>query len=75
MEELRAGVQEILGRASGDAMKGSDRISTPPEEPAPDEAGSTREGNRESDLSVDPAKLFPERMSDVFSDPAPGAGK
>jgi hypothetical protein len=56
-------------------MKGSDRISMPPEEPAPDEAGSTREGNRESDLSVDPAKLFPERMSGVFSDPAPGAGK
>jgi hypothetical protein len=36
---------------------------------------STREGNPESDLSVDPAKLFPERISDVFSDPALGAGK
>jgi hypothetical protein len=47
-------------------MKGSDRIITPPEEPAPDEARSTREGNRESDLSVDPAKLFPERISDVI---------
>jgi hypothetical protein len=56
-------------------MKGSDRIITPPEEPAPDEARSTREGSRESALSVDPAKLFPERISDVFSDPAPGAGK
>jgi hypothetical protein len=56
-------------------MKGSDRIITPPEEPAPDEARSTREGNRESELSVDPAKLFPERISDVFSDPALGAGK
>jgi hypothetical protein len=40
-------------------MKGSDRIITPPEEPAPDEARSTREGSHESDLSVDPAKLFP----------------
>jgi hypothetical protein len=56
-------------------MKGSDRIIAPPEELAPDEARSTREGNRESGLSVDPAKLFPERISDVFSDPALGAGK
>jgi sporulation protein YlmC with PRC-barrel domain len=56
-------------------MKGSDRIITPPEEPAPAEASSTAEGGRRSGSSVDAAKLFPERMTDVFSDPAPGAGK
>jgi sporulation protein YlmC with PRC-barrel domain len=52
-------------------MKNSDRIISPPEEPDSAQANST--GN--SDASVDAAKLFPERMTSVFSDPAPGAGK
>src|SRR6202790_3344605 len=56
-------------------MKGSDRIITPPEDPAPAEASSTAEGSRGSGSSVDAAKLFPARMTDVFSDPAPGAAQ
>jgi sporulation protein YlmC with PRC-barrel domain len=56
-------------------MKGSDRIITPPEEPAPAQASSAGGASRGSGSLVDAAKLFPERITDVFSDPAPGAGK
>lgn len=56
-------------------MKGSDRIITPPEEPAAGEAGSTRESSESRTQPINAAQLFPDRISKVFSDPAPGSGK
>jgi sporulation protein YlmC with PRC-barrel domain len=57
-------------------MKDSYRIVTPPEEPAPTQAGPINEGSRGSgDRVADAGKLFPERMTSVFSDPTPGSGK
>ena len=55
-------------------LKDSDRIITPPEEPGPAETVSSGE-NSGAALQVDASKLFPERMTDVFSDPTPGSGK
>jgi hypothetical protein len=53
--------------------KGSDRIITPPEEHTRARTNAMDLGNsRSDDRELDAADLFPERMSDVFSDPAPG---
>jgi sporulation protein YlmC with PRC-barrel domain len=75
MEEVRAGVQEILGRASGDAHEGL--------RPNHHAAGRARSRWGEVNPRRQPRVRFvrwssqtlPERISDVFSDPAPGAGK
>jgi PRC-barrel domain len=56
-------------------MKDSYRIVTPPEEPVSTEASPTGQESHGSGSPVDAAKLFPERMTPVFTDPAPGAGK
>jgi sporulation protein YlmC with PRC-barrel domain len=54
-------------------MKNSDRIITPLEGPVPAKVDSTVRDNQDSPMDV--AKLFPERMTDVFTDTAPRAGK
>jgi len=56
-------------------INGSDRIITPPEEPTPIQASSRTENRETSDRQLNAAQLFPERMTEVFSDPAPSAGK
>ena len=56
-------------------MKGSDRIVTPLEGPVFHKADSIGEKSDGTSPPLDVAKLFPERISEVFSDPAPGAGK
>ena len=56
-------------------IKGSDRIITPPEEPAPVQASSTAQSQQPGDRQISAAQLFPERMTPVFSDPAPSGGK
>jgi hypothetical protein len=57
-------------------MKGSDRIFTPPEEPTSAEASSISQGSHGSgNRQLNAAELFSERMTDVFTDPTPGAGK
>ena len=57
-------------------LKGSDRIITPPDAPAPANASSSGQGSRGSgDRQVTAAELFPERMTKVFTDPAPSGGK
>jgi hypothetical protein len=56
-------------------MKGSDRIVTPLEGPVFPKADSIGEESDGTSPPLDVAKLFPERISEVFSDPAPGAGK
>ncbi len=57
-------------------MNRSDRVITPPGEPISAPASSIGEGGAESgDRRINAADLFPERISNVFSDPAPGAGK
>ena len=56
-------------------MKDSDRIVTPPEGPVLAGAESTGPGSHESSSPLDVARLFPERMTVVFTDPAPGSGK
>jgi sporulation protein YlmC with PRC-barrel domain len=57
-------------------LKGSDRIITPPEEPTPSEVSSAAQDRHASGgRPINAAELFPERMTNVFSDPAPGGGK
>ncbi|HZP64629.1 MAG TPA: PRC-barrel domain-containing protein [Terriglobales bacterium] len=57
-------------------MKDTYRIITPPEEPAPAQSGSSRErGSRSADSELNAAELFPDRISDVFSDTAPNSGQ
>jgi hypothetical protein len=57
-------------------IKGSDRIITPPEEPVADQASSPGEqSHQSSDLEINPAELFPERMTKLFSDPEPSGSK
>ena len=56
-------------------IKGSDRIITPPEESISAESSSVSQGSGSGNRRVNPADLFPRRISNVFSDPAPGAGK
>ncbi|MGA8618841.1 MAG: hypothetical protein WB660_10050 [Candidatus Sulfotelmatobacter sp.] len=53
-------------------LKGSDRIITPPDEPVPTSTGST---GVSGENQVSAADFFPHRISNVFSDPAPGSGK
>ena len=54
--------------------KDSYRIITPPEEPI--SAQATSGGDiKESDHELNPANLFPERMTQVFSDSAPSSAK
>jgi sporulation protein YlmC with PRC-barrel domain len=57
-------------------IKGSDRIIVPPDAAVPAQASSGGQGNRESD-AYEPtaADLFPQRISDVFSDLGPRPGK
>ena len=59
-------------------IKGSDRIITPPEEPAtvqPEPMTTNETGSQEGTREINAAQLFPERMADVFSDPAPSSSK
>jgi hypothetical protein len=57
-------------------IKGSDRIITPPEEPAPAQLSSSQTSSSSgSGRQVNAASLFPERMTRVFPDPTPGSGK
>lgn len=54
-------------------IKGSDRIIVPPDAAPPVPASSKRGGTGTREVNA--AELFPHRISEVFSDPAPGAGK
>lgn len=59
-------------------IKGSDRIITPPDEPAavqPEARTTSESGRQEGTREINAAQLFPERISDVFSDPAPNSSK
>ena len=57
-------------------IKGSDRIIVPPDAVPSAPASSSRQKRSSSATrEVSAAELFPRRMSEVFSDPAPGAGK
>jgi len=57
-------------------IKGSDRIITPPEEPVPNHASSSsQQSSRSAGRHITAANLFPERISEVFSDPAPSGSK
>jgi sporulation protein YlmC with PRC-barrel domain len=57
-------------------MKDTYRIITPPEEPASTQSGSSGErGSRSGNLELNAAGLFPDRISDVFSDTAPNSGQ
>jgi hypothetical protein len=57
-------------------IKGSDHIIVPPDTATPAKASSSGEARRGAeDYEVTAADLFPERISDVFTDPAPRPGK
>jgi sporulation protein YlmC with PRC-barrel domain len=57
-------------------LKGSDRIIVPPDAVPPVPASSSRQKRSSSATrEVSAAELFPRRISEVFSDPAPSAGK
>jgi sporulation protein YlmC with PRC-barrel domain len=57
-------------------MKGSDRIITPPEEPtATDVRSDVQDSPASTGRPINAAELFPERMTPVFSDPAPSSSK
>lgn len=57
-------------------IKGSDRTIVPPDAIPPTPASSIGEDRRGSGTrEVTAAELFPRRISNVFSDPRPGAGK
>jgi PRC-barrel domain len=51
------------------------RIITPSEEPIPAQATSTSETNESANHKLNPAKLYPERLTPVFTDPAPSSSK
>ena len=53
--------------------KDSYRIITPPHEPASAARSSVRSDPGDREVNV--ASLFPDRISEVFSDPAPNSGK
>lgn len=55
-------------------MKGSDRTITPMEGPDKGIPVSSAEAGA-AEEAINPAELFPERISEVFSDPAPGSSK
>jgi sporulation protein YlmC with PRC-barrel domain len=54
-------------------IKGTDRIIVPPDAAPPAPVSSKRSSSTSREVSA--AELFPRRISEVFSDPAPGAGK
>jgi sporulation protein YlmC with PRC-barrel domain len=56
-------------------LKGSDRIITLPEETPSTQGNSAGPTSQPEDRELNAADLFPERMTPVFSDPAPGSGK
>jgi sporulation protein YlmC with PRC-barrel domain len=56
-------------------LKGSDRIITPPDAVPPRAASTSPAGGVSEETPINAADLFPKRISDVFSDPAPGSGK
>lgn len=56
-------------------MKGSDRIITPPEDSIPAQARTSESSRRPAEREINAADLFPARISEVFSDPAPSSGK
>lgn len=58
-------------------IKGSDRIITPPSSPTGSSKGTvaSRSGGVSTEGQVNAADLFPNRISKVFTDPAPGSGK
>ena len=51
------------------------RIITPSEGPTSGQATPTSQMNESSKRKLNPARLFPERIAQVFSDPAPSSGK
>ena len=55
-------------------IKGSDHIITPPDTSA-GAANSASQAGGSSDREINAAELFPERMTPVFTDPEPKAGK
>ncbi len=55
--------------------RGSDRIITPPEEPNPNVPISAESRVASECNEINAADLFPERLTDKFSDPRPGAHK
>jgi hypothetical protein len=56
-------------------MKGSDRVITPREAPSTQAGSAGQQSQGTSDLEVNPAELFPERMTKVFTDPEPSGSK
>lgn len=56
-------------------IKGADRIITPPEEPAEPGSSTPRASNASAGREINAAELFPERMTNVFSDPEPRSSK
>lgn len=56
-------------------LKGSDRIITLPEEPPSAQDNSAGPASQSEGRDLNAADLFPDRMTPVFSDPAPGSGK
>lgn len=56
-------------------MKDSYRIITPEAAPPARRSARTDTQGSKTDDQIDAAKLFPERISQVFSDPAPNSGK
>lgn len=55
-------------------IKGTDRTLIPPDAVPPTSASSSSQGKSDT-RQVTAAELFPRRISNVFSEPAPGAGK
>jgi hypothetical protein len=55
--------------------KGSDRIITPPEEPGSSRAASIAQAGCSRESGIPAAELFPDRISDVFSDTRPTPGE
>lgn len=56
-------------------MKGSDRIITMPGQPAAPQANSRFESREVEENEPNVSDLFPDRMTPVFTDTAPGSGK
>jgi hypothetical protein len=56
-------------------LKGSDRIITIPEEAPSTQHNSAGPASQPEDRELTAADLFPERITSVFPDPAPGSGK
>ncbi len=56
-------------------LKGSDRVITFPEQSQSTQSNSAGSTSQPEGRDLNVAALFPERMTPVFSDPAPGSGK